>query len=109
MDADQAIVEVMDRATEYASARDAELELEDERAGEKQSAIRRVMESGDNPLTGKAHSASSAEAVVETDASYADYKRKQRDATVRTIMTRARYEAAKYRAQLLVSVAEVAA
>lgn len=43
-----------------------------EKSLQKMNGIRRLMQET-NPLTGKAHSATSAEAVVETDATYRDY------------------------------------
>lgn len=68
-----------DRATEAIDAVEAagaalaqalceEQTAEDGRAAAKVAAIRRLMDAGPNALTGKPHSASSAEAIVETDA-----------------------------------------
>ena len=55
-----------ERATAYAISRAEESRLEDERHGVKQEALSRIMAT-DNPLTNKAHSASSAEGVVNLD------------------------------------------
>ncbi len=105
--ADEAIDALMDRASEHATARAEEMHLEDLRAVRKITAIGRIMQGEPNPLTGKPHSASSAETFVETDEQYAALRKQQRDATMTTIMTRARYDAAKFRAQLLCTLAEV--
>jgi len=80
-----------------------EQRLEDERCTAKRDAIVRIMQS-ENPLTGKAHSASSAEAVVETDAEYAAYRKSQRQAVLDTQCAFADYEAAKLTAQLEVAL-----
>ena len=105
--ADEAIDAVMDRATEYATARFDEINLEDQRPIKKLAAIVRIMQSGENTLTGKPHSASSAESQVETDDAYAAHRRQQLDAAVTAILCRARYEAAKFRAQLACNLQEV--
>lgn len=107
MDAiDQAIGRVMDAALLYAKARAAVMELEDNRPAHKQAAILRIIETGPNPLTGKQHSASSAEAVVETDAGYAAYRKLQREAVITEITAGGNYEAAKFRARQLTAIAE---
>jgi len=66
--------------------------LEDRRPDFKQAAILRLMQTT-NPATTKPHSGSSAESVVETDADYAQYRARQREAATRTILARARYRA----------------
>ena len=110
MDAiDRAIGMVLDAAELYAKARAAEMELEDNRPAHKQVAILRIIKSGPNPLTGKPHSASSAEAVVETDAGYAAYRKLQREAVITAITAGGNYEAAKFRARFLTATAEVTA
>ncbi|HET8771591.1 MAG TPA: hypothetical protein VFM71_11465 [Gemmatimonadaceae bacterium] len=83
-----------------------EMALEDGRCVVKVRAIQRIMQ-GENPLTGKMHSASSAEAVVETDAEYAQYRDEQRTATVMKIRAQVAYECAKTRARMAVSASEV--
>ncbi len=103
MDADEMLGRIERAGEALADAAEREAELEDYRAGEKSAAILRLMQ-GANPLTGKAHSASSAEAVVETDAEYAAYRARQRKATVATIHARVAYEVAKSRARLAAGV-----
>lgn len=49
----------------------------------------------DNPLTGKPHSASSAEAQVETVAAYAEHLRSLRTAEYDLIVARAKYDGIK--------------
>lgn len=83
-------------------ARAEEQRLEDERCAVKRAAILRIMQS-ENPLTGKQHSASSAEAVVETDGEYAEYRKRQRIAVVDTECARAAFYAARYRAELAIA------
>jgi len=77
-----------------------ETRLEDGRIMEKLAAIERIMAAGDNPLTGKAHSFSSAEAVVNTDPAYQDYLAEQREAVRARILARGAYEAALVTAHL---------
>lgn len=88
------VLAVHEAAEKYAAAVKHEMELEDGRIGIKMSAIKRIMDAGDNPLTGKPHSFSSAEALVNTDKDYARLLEQQRDAVVERIMAKARYEAA---------------
>jgi len=95
------IASIEDAAREMAIAQDRATRLEDERAPLKAAAIKRLM-SQTNDLTGKLHSASSAEAVVELDAEYADYRGMQRDAEVERHRTIAAYEIAKLTARLAV-------
>lgn len=92
----QAIVTAGDR---LAAATDLEMTLEDTRPAAKQLAVLRIVGTV-NPATGKAHSASSAEAVVETDEEYAAYRARQRAAVVERIKARAYYEASIARARL---------
>jgi hypothetical protein len=72
----------------YAFAVGQEQQIEDERPAAKHAAILRVMASGPNEQTGKAHSASSAEAIVEMEPGYADYLKRRRDAVMFTILQR---------------------
>lgn len=83
-------------------------ELEDERAIVKSQAVRRLMLTN-NEDTGKQHSASSAEKIVEVDGEYAAHRKLQRDAEVEKQRAYAQYEAAKLRAKLAVVLVEVAA
>jgi hypothetical protein len=95
------IASIEDAAREMAIAQDRVTRFEDERAPLKAAAIKRLM-SQTNDLTGKLHSASSAEAVVELDADYAAYRAMQRDAEVERHRTVAAYEIAKITARLAV-------
>lgn len=91
----------MDYAKQIEAAGDAlaeavktEMALEDTRPQIKFAAIERIMAAGDNPLTGKPHSFSSAEAQVHIDQTYVDFLARVREATVTRIRARAQYEAA---------------
>lgn len=90
-------VEVAAKA--YGEAQARESELEDDRCFAKRDAIRRIMQLP-NDETGKPHSASSAEKVVETDTEYSAFRKTQRDAVVATQLARGRFHAAKLRAEL---------
>lgn len=102
---EQGIINAGDRLAE---AKAHELRLEDERPVAKVAAIARLMQ-GVNPLTGKPHSASSAEAVVETDPEYAAYRTAQRAATVATIKAKVYYAVALTRARMASDAVEVLA
>lgn len=93
------------RGEELADAVRAEQQLEDGRALAKSAAVRRIMQTL-NEETGKAHSASSAEKIVESDEGYAAYRVAQANAVVEKQRAFARYEAAKLRARLAVSLTE---
>ena len=71
-----------------------EMALEAGRALEKAAAIRRLMDGEPNALTGRAHSVSSAEAIVEADAQYSAYLAQQREAVVAKITAQAAYDSA---------------
>lgn len=89
------IVKQIEEAYEkYATAAEAEMLLEDGRAEVKNAATQRIMQAGDNPLTGKPHSFSSADAIVNTDAEYAEYLAKVRAATIARIRARGVVDAA---------------
>jgi hypothetical protein len=94
------VKQIVDAGDILAQATKDEMTLEDMRANIKFAAIERIMHSGDNPLTGKPHSASSAEAVVNLDPEYAGYLTQLRDAVARKIRARAQYEAALVAARL---------
>jgi hypothetical protein len=98
------LARVVVTAEAYADAVSNEMELEDGRTAVKMAAIERIMQSGDNPLTGKAHSFSSAEALVNIDAVYAAYLAKMRDAVRQKIMARGNYETAILATQLCAGV-----
>ena len=77
-----------------------EMELEDTRHVVKLNAIESIMSSGDNKLTGKPHSFSSAEAVVHTDENYADHLKKLREQARQRIIAKGAYDAAVAAARL---------
>lgn len=87
-------------ATTLADAVVHEMELEDTRHVVKLNAIEYIMGSGDNKLTGKPHSFSSAEALVHTDDSYAEHLTKLRHAARDRILAKGRYDAAVAAARL---------
>lgn len=91
MDHSKAIIDAGDN---LAFAVQEEMALEDGRHSVKMAAVGRIMQSGDNPLTGKAHSFSSAEAMVNSDNEYAAYLGRVREAAGRRIRARAQYDAA---------------
>lgn len=91
---------IVDAGDILASAVKAEMTLEDQRAEIKFAAIERIMKAGDNPLTGKAHSFSSAEAQVHMDADYSEYLGAMREAAAKRIRARAQYDAAIAAARL---------
>lgn len=78
----------------------AEMTLEDTRPQIKFAAIERIMAAGDNPMTNKPHSFSSAEAQVHIDQTYIDFLARVREATVNRIRARAQYEAALAQARI---------
>lgn len=85
---------------QLAAAVEHEMKLEDERGVVKMAAVGRIMSAGDNPMTGKPHSFSSAEAAVNSDREYSDYLATLRDAAKARILARGRYEAAILAGQL---------
>jgi hypothetical protein len=91
---------IVDAGDILAVAVKEEMTLEDQRAEIKFAAINRIMRAGDNPLTGKPHSFSSAEAQVHLDAEYGDYLGAMREAAAKRIRARAQYEAAVAAARL---------
>jgi len=87
-------------AVSLAAAVTHEMEMEDTRHVVKLNAIEYIMGSGDNKLTGKPHSFSSAEAVVHTDDGYAAHLAKLRNAARDRILAKGRYDAAVIAATL---------
>ena len=79
----------------YAETKAMEAKLEDLRPVAKQKAILRILGT-DNPLTGKLHSGSSAEAIVETDKEYAEYRALQREALMQSILMKGHMIAAQF-------------
>lgn len=100
------VKQIHDSYEKYAKAVGAEMALEDARAGIKMAAVQRIMASGDNPMTSKPHSYSSAEAIVNTDREYSDYLAKMREAAVTRIMAKGAYDAAIAEARLMAAVTE---
>jgi hypothetical protein len=95
----------MSNAIETAAARladavEKEMALEDTRHTVKLAAISRIMLGGENQLTGKPHSFSSAEAAVSTDSAYADHLEQLRNAARERILARGGYDAAVAAARL---------
>lgn len=78
--------------------------MEDERPIVKACCIAALVGT-ENPTNGKLHSASSAEAVVESHPDYAAYRLRQRQAEVDRILAATAYDAAKLRATLAVGLA----
>lgn len=81
-------------AARLADAVVAETALEDARITAKLAAIDRIMAAGDNNFTGKPHSFSSAESMVNTDDDYQTYLERQRNAMRDRIIARGAYDAA---------------
>ena len=101
--AEVAIEAVTIAAEAYGQARAAEASLEDARCIVKRDAIRRIMATT-NEETTKQHSASSAEKIVETDATYVAFRERQREAVVATQLARGQFYAARCKAALLVAL-----
>ena len=95
-------------ARRLADATVAEMTLEDNRHNVKFSVTERIMTSGDNKLTGKPHSFSSAEAAAAADEEYINYLERLRSATRDRILARGAYEAAIAAARLREAVQRVA-
>ena len=96
---DNAETMLHDAAEELGDRKAREMELEDERALIKHEAIKRIVGTL-NDLTGKPHSASSAEAVVESDEAYAAHRGLQREAVRYTQLAYAKWEVAKMYARM---------
>ena len=87
-------------AEALATAVEHEMMLEDNRHVVKLNAIEHIMSSGDNKMTGKPHSFSSADAMVHTDDIYAAHLKKLREAARDRIIAKGRYDAACATARL---------
>jgi hypothetical protein len=98
-----AIQAIRDAARALAGARTDEMGWEARRPAEKRDAILRLMQL-ENPLTKKPHSASSAEAVVETDEEYFDYLVAQRRIVFAAQIAWGEYEASRLTASLAVAL-----
>ena len=87
-----------------------EMELEAHRAGIKAGAVARLMgEINPSSRDGKQHSASSAEAIVETDGEYAAYLLNQRNVVHAKNRAYTQAESAKLRASLAITLCKVSA
>lgn len=92
--AENLVSDIETAATQLAEAVTAEQALEDNRINVKLAAIERIMAAGDNQFTGKPHSFSSAEGVVNTDSAYQEYLERQRNAVRARILAKGHYDAA---------------
>lgn len=85
---------ILQAAKQLSDAVRLQMTLEKEKAPLRLAAISRIVSAGDNPLTGKPHSFSSAEAVVHTDADYDAHLSKIIDATCDKLLAVGAYDAA---------------
>lgn len=97
---DSLIHDIETTAQSLADAVTAEQSLEDNRINAKLAAIDRIMSRGDNQFTGKPHSFSSAEAIVNTDEDYQTYLENLRLAVRQRILAKGNYDAAVAAARL---------
>ena len=86
-----------------AEATKNEMSLEHGKPAAKMRAIARIIKAGDNALTGKPHSFSSAELLVEQDTKYSEYLADMRDAVENRILARGNYEASLIELQMEVN------
>lgn len=98
--AENLVSDIETAANALAEATAAEQALEDNRINVKIAAIDRIMSAGDNQFTGKPHSFSSAEAIVNTDEEYQAYLERLRNAVRNRIIARGHYDAAVAAARL---------
>lgn len=98
--AEALVKNIMLTARRLADATAEENALEDNRHNVKFAVTERIMTSGDNKLTGKPHSFSSAEAAAAADSEYMNYLERLRSATRERILARGAYEAAIAAARL---------
>lgn len=89
------LVVYSDAAQRYRECVSMEMLLEDTRPLVKYEAVSRIMGTP-NTLTGKPHSASSAEAIVETDAEYWALLTKKRETVAHKLGAHAALEVARY-------------
>ena len=94
------VADIETSARHLAEAVAAEQAIEDNRINVKLAAIERIMAAGDNSFTGKPHSFSSAESVVNTDGLYQEYLERQRNAVKARILAKGNYDAAVAAARL---------
>lgn len=86
-------------AIRLADAVTAEMSYEDNRHNVKMQVIERIM-TGENKLTGKSHSFSSAETAAASDPAYTDYLEQLRHTTRERILAKGVYDAAVAAARL---------
>lgn len=96
------ISQAVDCGRLYAELCGQEMEVEANRPEHKLAAIRRIMAT-ENTLTGKPHSASSAEAIVETDPEYRAYLKAQSEVVVQKNHAYNLAIGARLRAQLAIA------
>ena len=95
----EAIARVRQAGAAYALRIAAEAALLREKPAAKAAAIGRLMAT-ENGLTGRAHSCTSAEAIVEMDPAFHDFCRRITEATCEREMSRTELIAARLEAQL---------
>ncbi len=105
-DAQQAITAYELARRQFADGLRVEQQMEAERAAVKHAAIGRIMQT-ENPLTGKQHSASSAEAICYLDAEYAAYLLNQRNIVHAKLRAETGYHSAYLQAELAIALARV--
>jgi hypothetical protein len=86
-------------STRLADAVMSEMAYEDNRHNVKMQVIERLM-AGENKLTGKPHSFSSAETAAASDPAYTDYLEQLRNAVRARILAKGAYDAAVAAARL---------
>lgn len=101
--ANEARTDYENAAREYRGLAHRESELEAQRSGQKHAAILRLM-ARQNDLTGRQHSASSAEATVELDHDYAAHLAFQREVVAEKNHAHTRMASAKLRCDTAVAV-----
>lgn len=89
----QLVKNIMTATRRLADATSEESALEDNRHNVKFAVTERIMAAGDNKLTGKPHSFSSAEAAAAADEEYMNYLERLRSATRERILARGAYGA----------------
>lgn len=92
-------------STRLADAVLSEMTHEDNRHNVKMQVIERLM-AGENKLTGKPHSFSSAEVAAASDPAYTDYLEQLRNTTRERILAKGAYDAAVAAARLQEVVSE---
>lgn len=105
--ADTAIGTLIDAAQQLAACKQREMELEDLRGVIKSEAIGRLMTQPDPQKDGKTYSATAAAEVLTLDKGYQIHRRDMSVAVAATINAMGLYEAAKLRARLETSGAEI--